>query len=41
MSPYMLENLYNRLGRPVWFWPAVMAVILILWGLASNPEVAA
>lgn len=41
MSPYFLENLYQSLGRPVWFWPAVMAVILVLWGLSADPEVAA
>jgi hypothetical protein len=36
MSPYLLENLYHRLGRPRWFWPAVMAVIFGLWVLGSS-----
>lgn len=35
-SPYLLENLYVRLGRPSWFWPAVMVMILVIWIGASS-----
>lgn len=40
MSPYLLENLYVRLGRPAWFWPAVMVLLLVLWivGSSVSPE---
>ncbi len=40
MSPYYLEDLYDRLGHPAWFWPAVFAVIfaLMLAGSAVLPE---
>lgn len=30
MNPYLLENLYDRLGQPRWFWPAVLALLLVL-----------
>ena len=35
MSPYLLEDLYVRLGRPSWFWPAIMVLMLVLWILGS------
>ena len=37
MNPYLLEDLFQRLGEPWWFWPAVLALILLLIGLGSNP----
>lgn len=36
MSPHLLEDLYVRLGRPRWFWPAVFAVLLLLLVLGSS-----
>lgn len=40
MSPYLLENLYHRLGRPRWFWPCVMALMLalVVAGSSVSPE---
>lgn len=40
MSPYLLENLYHRLGCPAWFWPSVMALLmaLIVLGSSVSPE---
>lgn len=40
MSPYLLEDLYVRFGRPVWYWPAVLVLLLILWiaGSSASPE---
>ena len=42
MSPYLLENLYVRLGQPFWFWPAVMVLLLLLIivGSSCSPEMA-
>ncbi|GAA4401137.1 hypothetical protein [Quisquiliibacterium transsilvanicum] len=42
MNPYLLEELYERLGRPRWFWPAVAVVLALLLGIAGGvaPEVA-
>ena len=36
MNPYLLENLYIHLGKPVWFWPAVFLALLLLLGLAGG-----
>lgn len=36
MSPYLMENLYDRLGRPAWFWPSVMAALLVLIVIGSS-----
>lgn len=36
MSPYLLENLYHRLGRPRWFWPSVMVLLLVLIVIGSS-----
>lgn len=38
MSPHLLEDLYQRLGRPAYFWPAVFAILfgLILVGSSIN-----
>ena len=38
MTPYALEALYINLGQPVWFWPAVMAVLIALMCLGGNNE---
>jgi hypothetical protein len=40
MSPYLLENLYHRLGCPRWFWPCVFALltVLIVIGSSVSPE---
>lgn len=35
MNPYLLEELYERLGRPRWYWPAVGLVLLVLIGLGG------
>lgn len=41
MNPYALQALYERLGCPVWYWPAVGALLLALWIVGSSiaPEV--
>lgn len=36
MNPFLLERLYVRLGRPAWFWPAVAALLLVLWIVGSS-----
>ena len=36
MTPYALETLYRRLGRPAWFWPLVFAILLALFGIAGT-----
>jgi hypothetical protein len=36
MSPYLLEDLYIRLGQPSWFWPCVMSLLFVLWVVASS-----
>lgn len=38
MSPYMLENLYERMGRPPIFWPAVGCVMLVLFCLGGMEQ---
>lgn len=40
MSPYLLENLYCRWGRPAWFWPCVLGLlfVLIVVGSSVSPE---
>jgi hypothetical protein len=30
MNPHYLEELYQRMGRPAWFWPVVWGVLLVL-----------
>ena len=36
MNPHALEALYERLGRPGWFWPLVISVVLIGCPLAMS-----
>lgn len=36
MSPYAFERLSERLGNPLWFWPAVFVLLLVLFGLAGS-----
>lgn len=40
MSPYLLENLYHRLGCPRWFWLCVFTLltVLIVIGSSVSPE---
>jgi uncharacterized membrane protein len=38
MNAYLLENLFHRLGKPFWFWPAVMVAILALMMVGGNDE---
>ncbi len=40
-SPYLLERLYHHLGAPGWYWPTVLALLLVLIVLGSSvaPEV--
>lgn len=40
MSPYLLENLHDRLGQPAWFWPCVLCLlfVLIVLGSSVSPE---
>lgn len=33
--PYLLEHLYERLGKPRWYWPSVAALLLFLWGVGG------
>lgn len=35
MNPYALEALYERLGRPRWYWPSIVALLLFLWGVGG------
>lgn len=39
MKPHLLEELYERMGRPAWFWPAVFGVLfgLIIVGSSISP----
>lgn len=30
MSPYILERVYERIGRPAWFWPVIWGVLFVL-----------
>jgi len=32
----ILEQLYERLGRPVWFWPAVVTTIFVVLPCAAS-----
>lgn len=36
MNPYYLERLYERLGRPEWFWPAVWGLLFVLMLVGSS-----
>ena len=36
MTPYMLENLYLRMGSPRWFWPLVFFVLFIALPLVQS-----
>lgn len=36
MTPHALEHLYERMNRPVWFWPVVMFLIFIVLPLAAS-----
>jgi hypothetical protein len=38
VNAYLLENLFHRLGRPAWFWPAVMVALLCLMMVGGNDE---
>lgn len=38
MSPYMLEDVYERLGSPRWFWPAVGCVMLVLFFIGGMEQ---
>jgi len=29
MNPFALERLHARLGKPAWFWPAVLFTIFV------------
>lgn len=35
-SPFLFERLYNRLGRPAWYWPSVMACVFVLYVIGSS-----
>lgn len=35
MSPHALEDLYQRLHRPKWFWPLVWAIMFALFAFGS------
>lgn len=35
-SPYLLERLYFRLGKPTWYWPTVLTLIFVLFVLGSS-----
>lgn len=37
MTP--LEQVHARLGYPKWFWPAIGALLLVLWMSSGNGEV--
>ncbi len=30
MNPYLLERLYDLLGKPRWFWPLVFFILFIV-----------
>jgi hypothetical protein len=36
MNPYYLEGLYQRLGRPRWFWPVVFFILFLGLVLAGS-----
>lgn len=36
MSPYLFERLYNRLGKPRYFWQCVLACIFLLYVIGSS-----
>lgn len=36
MSPHGLETLYVELGKPAWFWPLVLSLLLALIVLGSS-----
>jgi hypothetical protein len=39
VNPYALEALYERLGRPAWFWPCVFGVLFLLFIVGSGEPV--
>ena len=36
MHAHMLEALYNRMGQPAYFWPAVMFTIFVALPLLAS-----
>jgi len=38
MNAYMLEQLFEKLNRPKWFWPLIYAVLTLLLLLGGNDE---
>ena len=36
MNPHFLENLYERMNRPGWFWPAVLFALFVLFVAGST-----
>lgn len=38
INPHALETLYERLGSPRWFWPAVFFALFLLIGFAGGLE---
>jgi hypothetical protein len=38
INPHALETLYEHLGRPAWFWPAVFIALFLLIGIAGGLE---
>lgn len=30
MNAYLFEDLYNYLGQPLWFWPVVLTLLLLV-----------
>lgn len=43
MNPFYLQHLYERLGKPRWFWASVFLAMFVLWGIAGAvcPEIEA
>lgn len=37
-SPYLLQDLYERLDRPRWLYPFVGVFLLVLWMCGGNAE---
>ena len=35
-GPSPLERLYHHLGRPAWYWPTILTLVLIVAPLAVN-----
>jgi hypothetical protein len=36
MNPHMLEDLFIKIGKPAWFWPAVLILVFIVAPLACS-----